>query len=171
MQRSQFACEILAGLAVIPRREGRIGKNHRPRGELPEHLGAAGTIVGLRHMDELLPDRRGVSIISRGLRAEDAEVDRDQDGAEAIVGPHVMRLGQADEAADFLTEVFANVLFGQMRAELFIIRTGRVVDDIVPPDRLIENFTLGIGKTVHACERGEAVLDMREIVIVAAGAV
>ena len=122
-------------------------------------------------MDELLPNRRGVSIISRGLRAEDAEVDRDQDGANAIIGLHVMRLGQADEAADFLTEVFANVLFGQMRAELFIIRTGRVVDDIVPPDRLGQNFALGRRKIVDARERTEAVFDMREVVIVAAGAV
>src|SRR5207302_1085547 len=101
--------------------------------EPAEHSGAAGAIIGLRYMDELLPDRRGVSIVSRRLRAEDTEVDRDQDGAEAIIGLHVVRLCQTDEAADFLTEILADVLFGQLRTELFIIRAGRVVDDIVPP--------------------------------------
>ena len=120
-------------------------------------------------MDELLPDRRGIGVVSRGLRAEDAEVDRDQDGAEAIIGLDVMRLCQADQAADFLAKILADVLFGQARAELFIVRAGRVVDDIVPPDRLGQDFALERRKIVHARERTETVFDMREVVIVAAG--
>jgi hypothetical protein len=73
-------------------------------------------------MDEFLPDRRGISVVARGLRAQDAEVDRDQDGAEAVIGLDVMRLGQADQAANFLTEVLADVLLGEAGAELFIVR-------------------------------------------------
>ena len=84
----------------------------------------------------------GVSVVARGLRAENAEVDRNQDGAEAIIGLDVMCFGQADQAADFLTKIFANVLFGQSGTELFIVRAGRVVDDIVPPDRLGQDFAL-----------------------------
>ena len=119
-------------------------------------------------MDELLPDRRGIGVVSRGLRAEDAEVDRDQDGAKAIIGLNVMCLCQADQAADFLTEVLADVLFGQTGAEFFIVRAGRVVDDIVPPDGLGQNFAIERRKIVHARERTETVFDMREVVIVAA---
>ena len=104
-------------------------------------------------MDELLPDRRGIGVVSRGLRAQDAEVDRDQDGAEAITGLHVVRLGQADQAADFLAKILADVLFGQARAELFIVRAGRVVDDIVPPDRLGQDFAIERRKIFHARER------------------
>jgi hypothetical protein len=59
-----------------------------------------------------------------------------------------MSFGQADQAADFVPEIFADVLFGQLRAELFIVRTRRVVDDIVPPDRLGQDFALGRRKAV-----------------------
>jgi len=93
-------------------------------------------------MDELLPDRRGVSVVSRRRCAQNAEVDRDQDGAKAVIGLDVMRLCQADQAADFAAKIRANVLFGQAGAELFIVRAGRVVDDIVPPDRLGQDFAL-----------------------------
>jgi hypothetical protein len=63
-------------------------------------------------MDELLPDRRGIGVVARGLRAEDAEVDRDQGGAQPILGLDVVCPGQADQATDFLTDIGANVLFG-----------------------------------------------------------
>ena len=56
-QRSQFAREVVAGLPVISRGEGRIGKMTGRAANWPSHPGAAGAIA-LRHVDEFLPDRR-----------------------------------------------------------------------------------------------------------------
>jgi hypothetical protein len=119
-------------------------------------------------VDEFLPDRRGIGVVARRLRAQYAEIDRDQERAQAITGLDVMRPGQADQAADFAGDIRADVRLSQLRAELLVVRPGRVVDDIVPPDGLVENFAIGIGKAVDARERGETVFDMREVVIVAA---
>jgi hypothetical protein len=95
-QRRQFARKILAGLPVIFRGEVGIGKDERPGGEQAEHFCTAGAIVAIPDMSVFLPDRRGIGVISRGLRTEDAEVDRDQDGAETIFGFGLVCLGQAD---------------------------------------------------------------------------
>jgi len=96
IQRRQFTRKVVAGLPVERRGKAGIGKDDRPGGEPAEHPGAAGTIVCIRHMNEFLPDRRGIGVVARRLRAEDAEVDRDQDRAEAIVGLDLMCPGQAD---------------------------------------------------------------------------
>ena len=85
-QRSQFARKVAAGLPVISGGKDGIGIDHRPGGELAEHLGATGAIVAVPDMNELLPDRRRIGVVSRGFRPEDAEVDGDQECAEAIFG-------------------------------------------------------------------------------------
>ena len=79
-----------------------------------------------------------------------------------------MRPGQTDQAADFLADIGADVRFSEPGAEFFVVRPGRVVNDVVPPDGLDKNFALGRRKIVDARERAEAVLDMRQVVIVAA---
>ena len=61
------------------------------------------------------------------------------------------------------------MLFGELRTELLIVRPRRVVDDVVPPDRRGQDFALDRRKIFHARECREAVFDMREVVIVAAG--
>ena len=119
-------------------------------------------------MNEFLPDRRGIGVVSRRLCAQDAEVDRDQDGAQAVIGQDLMRPGQTDQAADFPTDIRVDVRFSEPSAEFFVVRPGRVVNDVVPPDGLDKNFALDRRKIVDARERAETVLDMRQVVIVAA---
>src|SRR5450432_559501 len=79
-----------------------------------------------------------------------------------------MRLGQADQAADFRTKIGTDVLFGEPSAEFLIVRPGRIVDHIVPPNGLGQDFALGRRKIFHARKLTETVLDVPEVVIVAA---
>ena len=60
-----------------------------------------------------------------------------------------------------------NVRFSQPCAELLVVRPGRVLTHIVPADRLREDFTIGRRQIVHARERGQTVLDIRQVVMVA----
>src|SRR5258708_40318309 len=110
-QRRQFAREVLAGLPVISRGEVGIGKDEWPGGEQAEHYCTAGAIVAIPDMSVFLADRRGIGVISRGLRAEAAEVDRDQDSPQTIIGCNLVCLGQADQAADFPANVGTHFLF------------------------------------------------------------
>jgi hypothetical protein len=92
-----------------------IGEDERPGGELAEYFCATGAIVRIGDVGEFLADRRGIGVIPRGLRTEDAEIDRDQDGAEAIVPFDLMRFGQADQAADFRTDIGTDMLLRRAR--------------------------------------------------------
>jgi hypothetical protein len=64
-------------------------------------------------MREFLPDRRGISVVSRGLRTQYAEVDRDQNCPEAIFGFDLVCPCQADQAAYFLTKIRTIVVHRQ----------------------------------------------------------
>jgi hypothetical protein len=58
------------------------------------------------------------------------------------------------------------MLFYKLRAELLIIGSGGIVDDIVPPDRLGQNFAIGRRQIVETGKQVETILDVAEIVIV-----
>src|ERR1700738_1079432 len=133
-QRSQFAREVLAGLPVMSRGEVGVGKDERPGGEQAEHFCTAGAIVAIPDMSVFFPDCRGVRVVSRGFSTQYAEVDRDQDGPEAIFGFDLMRPCQADQAAYFRTKISTDVLSGEPGAEFFVVRPGRIVNHIVPPN-------------------------------------
>jgi hypothetical protein len=124
-QRRQFARQVFAGLPVIGRGKRGIGKDHRPGRELAEHFGATSAIVTIRHMRIFLPDRRGIGVVSRGRRTEYAKIDRDQDGAEAVFGCNVVGFCQADQSADFPSEIGTDVRFGEPGAEFLIVGFGR----------------------------------------------
>jgi len=53
----------------------------------------------------------------------------------------------------------------------FIVGARRIIDDVVPPDRLGKGFAIEWRKIFDARERSVAVLNVREVVIVAAGRV
>jgi hypothetical protein len=65
-------------------------------------------------------------------------------------------------------KIGTDVLFGEPGAEFFIVRPARIVDHIVPPNGLGQNFALGRREIFHARERTETVFDVRQVVIVAA---
>ena len=54
-----------------------------------------------------------------------------------------MRPGEANQPSDLIAKLRRDMLFGELRAELFIVRSRRIVDDVVPPDGFRQNLTLG----------------------------
>ena len=71
-----------------------------------------------------------------------------------------MRFGQTDQPADLPANVQGNVLLGETCAELFIVRSRGIVDDIVPPDRFRQYLALGRREALDARDLVETILDM-----------
>jgi hypothetical protein len=75
---------------------------------------------------------------------------------------------EADRSADFLPDIWRHGLLGKLRAELFVVGSYWVVDDDVPTYRLREDMTVRLCDVVDG-QRVDAILDVRQIVIVAVG--
>src|SRR5260221_1699181 len=133
-QRSQFTRNVRPGLPVVRLGKVGIGKDERAGREVTEHSGAAGAVVTVRHVSVLLPDCSRIRVVPRGLRAEDAEVDRDQDRPKAVMAFDLVRFGQTDKPAHLRTKILADVLLGQTRAEFLVVVPRGIVNDIEPPE-------------------------------------